>query len=278
MKSNNPPEIIAITPLDPKINAYISYYYFAKKEDKDGLLEFWHYPHFKSALVLFNNSEIRIKDNIRYIHKHSKNKVAFVFNYNTVNAQKEIVKGSYDITGIVFNPLGVNHFNIHTLLKKDPLYQFDNYDNPFERNLKSVFKTIALSDRVKLLDKLFGDIYQAFNMPILERAIDMTIDQKGNLTLNELSTILKVSRRTLLRYFKLHLGFSFQAFKAVVKFRAALEQGSQEKGSMSKLAYDSNFYDQSDLIKGFKSKSNETPKKLFKDLTILRNKLIWKLE
>lgn len=149
-------------------------------------------------------------------------------------------------------------------------------ENQLKSNLDEIFKTDSIADRVKLLDVFFEKVLQDFKAPVLEKAIEILIKRKGNIGLAELETHLNTSRRNLLRHFKLYLGCSFRDFKSVLKFRIALEHGTQGTKKMSDIAYDSNYFDQSDLIKGFKSKTNETPKNLLKDITPLTKKLLWK--
>jgi AraC-like DNA-binding protein len=131
---------------------------------------------------------------------------------------------------------------------------------------------------VSQLDVLFESLYRDFDAPIVEKSVEIIIKRKGDIYLNELAEVLNISRRTILRNFKAHLNCSFQDFKNVVKFRKAIEHNNQKStyNKLSDLAYDLNYYDQSDLIKTFKSMTNETPKRMLAAISPLSNKLIWK--
>lgn len=260
------PDIKTHSPVDPKINRYIDYYYFLDSQSKKECFEFLHYPHFKSTLVIFKNAEINVKENVNYISSSHENNYRCIYNNNVSRVHKEIVVGPYNIVGIVFNPLGFNYFQ--GINAQDPVGLFKSY-------LDEIFASDSIASRLELLDDFFGKMLQDFKAPVLEKAIELLMNRKGNIDLSELEILLDTNRRSILRYFKLHLGCSFRDFKTVLKFRIALKQGVLGTKKLSDLAYDSNYFDQSDLIKGFKSKSNETPGKLLKKITPVTEKLLW---
>lgn len=272
-------EIKAKAPLHPKIREHIPYYYFLQENDPESHFEFWHYPHYYSTLNICKNSQVIINDETRYVLSNKEREYVFVYSQNTKRAKKAILQGSHDIIGVVFNPLGINHFlsTPSTITKQE--YILNEWGDTFNHHLKRVFDTPGLLTKTRLLDELFQAIYRDFQAPILDRALSQVINSKGNISLNELCALLKVNRRTLLRYFKQHLGYSFRDFKAVVKFRTALHQGVKEMNptKLGHLAYNAHYYDQSDFIKHFKSKTNETPKRIINQLSTVTDQLFWKL-
>ncbi|MFT5617218.1 MAG: AraC-like DNA-binding protein [Arenicella sp.] len=96
----------------------------------------------------------------------------------------------------------------------------------------------------------------------------------------DLAAKLDVSRRTLLRKFKKHLGYSIEEYLSVIKFRKALFnfQNSDTDSKLSDIALDSNYYDQADFNHQVKYRSGMPPKELFKQLEIMDNTLFWKNE
>lgn len=262
-------EPVIVFPRSPRIKEYISYYYFFDGKHENPNFEFWHYPHFQTSLVFFENAELREHGAIRSITAVDEHKFQYIFNRNFFRAKREVINGRLNIIGIVFHPLGINHFQYgHS----------KNIDGFSGLDISEVFSEKDDLDRVKRLDEMFEKRYQDFDAPIIKAAIAIIIKKKGDIFLNDLSALLNTSRRTILRNFRSHLNCSFQEFKHVVKFRKAMEYHHQETQSLklSDLAYELNYYDQSDLIKAFKAMTNETPKKLLAKIAPLSEKLLWK--
>ena len=92
-----------------------------------------------------------------------------------------------------------------------------------------------------------------------------------------LASTVNVSRRTLLRLFKKHLGYSIEEYISVVKFRKSLLHFQQmENPKFTEVALESDYYDQADFNHQFKYRTNMTPSKLFAKLEIMDNVLFWK--
>ena len=267
MKDSLKPKILA--PKNALVKKHIAYYYFFSDKHESSHFEFWHYPHYQTSLVFFKNAEIREDEVARYINSTDEDKLQCIFNNNLIGAKKEVLQGKFSIIGLVFHPLGIKHFqNINPIVT----------DRFFALGLNEVFEAKDEANRVQKLDEIFERLHQDFHAPVINRAVEIIINRRGDVYLNELAELLNTSRRTILRNFRAHLNCSFQDFKNVVKFRKAVEQNNQNTRSnkLSDLAYDLNYYDQSDFIKAFKSMTNETPKKLLPQVRPVSEKLVWK--
>jgi len=260
-----------LPPVSSKLKKHIAYYYCLTEKDEKSHFNFSHYPHYQTSLVFFKNAEFVEDKNVRHITCINEDNLKCIFNNNLIGARKEVVSGRFNIIGIVFHPLGAKHFLKINSTDAEDFYKDD---------LNEVFTLRDMSNRVSKLDEMFEKSYQDFDQPILKHVVDIILDRKGNIYLDELTEILNISRRTIHRKFKSHLNCSFQDFKSIVKFRKTLEHGVQktQPGKLSDLAYDFDYYDQSDLVKVFKSKTEETPKKMLADITLMSDKLIWKLK
>jgi AraC-like DNA-binding protein len=105
------------------------------------------------------------------------------------------------------------------------------------------------------------------------------IHENALIKVEDLASMLNVSRRTLLRKFKKHLGYSIEKYRKVIKFRMALSHFENNKNNLhlSDAALSSNYYDQADLYHNLKSKSGLTPKQLLEQLEIIDHTLLWKV-
>lgn len=273
------PDIQTVEPLDPQVKRHIAYYFFLKETDQSVNLEFWHYPHYHSTLLFCKNGEVIVKDDTRFILPTNVPQYSFFFNNNMRDAKREIVKGAFDLLGIVFKPLGINYFLGQSGggLELDKL--IENFGHTIKQEISQIFDAKDLSDKARHLDALCRIRYQALPTQIIEKVVAQVLRLNGDIELTQLSADLKTSRRSLLRYFKQYLGCTFREFKAVVKFRTALEQGVEAEGTnkLTELAYHAGYYDQSDLIKNFRVMTNGTPKKLFKEIVKMEDEFLWKI-
>lgn len=271
--------INTVLPSTPKLKKHIAYYYFLKGGNQKTPVEFSYYPHYYSTLNFFKHGEIVIKGATRYVFHNKQKAYTSVFSRNTKSVKSSLLEGPYNVIGVVFKPLGINHFVIQKLHNQFQEYIFEALGITLHTYLDNIFDKAVFSQKAQLLDEFFSHNYNEFKAPILKDAVAKILACKGDINLTELSAFCDVNRRTLLRHFKDHLGYSFRDFKAVVKFRTALNQGIQ-KGQLNKLsdlAYDANYYDQSDFIKQFKVKSKETPKQMLKTVTQVTDQLLWKI-
>ncbi len=199
-----------------------------------------------------------------------------------VDKYKEVeFYGPLNRVAIVFYPGGINHFlevPLSNYLEKH-FSEFQAFGAPFKECLDAVYATENLKIKRDLLDAFLIERYQPFKEIEILKAIDYLVNSSVPMKVTELSNQLVVSRRTLLRKFKKHLGYSIEEYTSVIKFRKALLsfQKKQEVKDLSKIALESNYYDQPDFNHQIKSRSNLTPKQLFEQLEIVVDILFWKL-
>jgi AraC-like DNA-binding protein len=87
----------------------------------------------------------------------------------------------------------------------------------------------------------------------------------------ELADKMGVSRKTLLRLFKKHHNCSVIDYIKMLQFRKSIESFTkkQNKATLTELAHDTFYYDQSDFVKHFKKLTGFSPKRFFKGLSNL---------
>lgn len=180
------------------------------------------------------------------------------------------LNGKHQKIGIVFNPLGLNHFLDCELSKisNNLSFDFNYFGKDFENRLEEVYKTSNFEEKVALLDTFFAEKH---NPKIDERivlAVEKIIETKGTISSKELTDLLLISRKTLLRMFKNHLNCSVEDYKKLVRFRVTLNhyQSLENKPKLSDIAYDNFFYDQANFINHFKSLVGTSPKLLFNSI------------
>lgn len=264
----NPHKNIFITakPVSKKISSYISYYYFDRSEDQGYQKSFVFYPNYKHGLTAYKNSKIVLSKNKSSVSPTDTDQVNTFYSINKDKNIKVNIEGCYDKIGIVFNPLGINHF------LKEPLQvtfsndvgSFPYFGKAFEQVLEAVYEKELLAKKVSLLDGFFEQALTDFDQPILKKAVGRLISSNGAIKVGELSEKLHTNRRTLLRLFRQHTNMSVEEYRKMVMFRQALNYFKQNKETtnLTDVALFSMYYDQAHFIKHFKTITKETPSTL----------------
>ena len=268
MKESNHPEdnFITAKPTSEKISRHISYYYFHKSFDEKYQKKFIFYPNYKHALTVYRNSEVFLSDNESMVKP---SKLSFLKPIYCINKDKNIkvsIEGVFDKIGIVFNPLGINHFIKKSILEVFPyeINVFPHFGEEFNLVLNEVFLENEIHKKVELLDAFFEKTIQPFDEPILKKAIGEIIVSNGGIKVSELSEKLNINRKSLLRLFNKHTSMSVEEYRKMVKFRTAFNalQNQSIEEKLTQIALESDYYDQADFTNQFKELTKSSPKKL----------------
>ena len=143
-----------------------------------------------------------------------------------------------------------------------PFIFFDDYNEMINK--------ISNYTNLEIIKKEIEDYwlskYIGFKDEILKNIVS-EIKQNPNIKINTLSEKHKISRQYLNRLFKLHLCKSPSEFKKIQRFRNALKNQAESKfikKTLTNLTYESDYYDQSHLIKDFDHFSKMSPSTFFK--------------
>lgn len=86
---------------------------------------------------------------------------------------------------------------------------------------------------------------------------------QGNINIDELSSLYNLSQRQFERKFKSLTGFTPKAFASIIRFEECINHACLYKQSLTELAFDSGYYDQSHMIRDFKKFTGKSPKDYF---------------
>jgi len=139
--------------------------------------------------------------------------------------------------------------------------------------LEEVYEKKTQQEKVKLLDDFFLKHKRHLNEPRIVKAMDIINSVEKRLSVHDLATALSISRKTLLRLFRLHLNSSVSNYLQVMQFRRAITtyQSAKEPLHLSTVAHMNDYYDQSDFIKHFKKITGFNPKKFFNGIEHIGN-------
>ncbi len=273
-------EIAFISPKNELLKDKIKAYYFHVNDEKQYKKSITYYPNFTSTLNIYKNSTLTWTTNKR-VHKYQQSEELLTLLVGKFNRSRKIeLFGPQNKITIVFNPLGINHFIDIPLsnLIQEHFSFFKYYGASFKETLTNVYRETKLEQKRDLLDEFFLNHYHPFAEKRLTIAVKNIINTNDIVKISDLASDIGISRRTLLRLFQKHLSYSIKEYLSVVKFRKALIQSQKNQYSLTRLAMEANYYDQSDFIKNTRLKSGESPKQLFANLKKLESELFWKVE
>jgi AraC-like DNA-binding protein len=99
-------------------------------------------------------------------------------------------------------------------------------------------------------------------LPPVFASINRIIETRGLVDVTQLSADFCLSHRQFERKFKEFSGFSPKSYSRIIRFQAALKEYGSGK-SLTDIAYDCGYYDQSHFINDFKEFSGYNPKIYF---------------
>ena len=268
---------ITIKPKDAAVARHIDYYYFHASDDAGFHNKFSFYPNYKHALTLYLNSDVSFTGEGSSVVPSVSNNFMALYSVNTHHVFDVNLSGVFYKIGIVFNPLGINHFIDKPLsdLFTPSFSEFAYFGETLENVVKSTY-TSNHDSKAAALDVFFKERYTGFDEQVVKKAVQEILNSNGGVKVEELSELTGVNRKTLLRLFKKHLCASVEEYKKLVMFRNALNY-SQQAGTptLTDVALYSLYYDQAHYIKHFKAVTSQSPKSLLSRLTHLGNQEVY---
>lgn len=267
-------EIKFFKPKNEILQKYIEGYYFLTNSKSDLPLEYYTFPNNYSIISIIENSEVIYSENKAIV----KEKKGTPLSSDLICHYKKPIKLSYEgnINEITFyfKPLGLNAFLEKSLCH----YTNDFFSNfiPFD-DYKEIFTSILkennLDKKTELIENYWLSKLKDFQHPFLNQMIIDLKDTQRDYSISDLAKKYNTTRQNLTKHFESNLCKSPSDFKKIQRFREALKSqiNSQTKNNLTSLSYDMLFYDQSHLIKDFKSLTGLTPKKFFNKISVQEN-------
>jgi hypothetical protein len=111
---------------------------------------------------------------------------------------------------------------------------------------------------------------------ILKSTIDTILSTKGRVAINEILNYDLARRRQLERKFSQRVGISPKQLGKIIRLQETLKMLlNQHEGSLTEIAYENQYFDQSHFIKDFKEFTGVNPKDFYKDTTFALSSVIY---
>ena len=264
---------VTVKPKNDLVGRHVSYYYFHSSTDPAFKNNFFFYPNYNHALTVYKGSEVSFTERSSLVMPSKDDTTRCLYAINTETNFKVSLNGIFNKIGVVFTPLGLNHFITKPLgeIFSRRFFTFDYFGDDLTTKLEEVYNETDYDRKAAMLDAFFESKYIGFNEPMVKKAVSEILNSNGAMRVEELSDELKVNRKTLLRLFKKHLCCSVEEYKKLVMFRNALNYSQQHRNeaTLTDVALYNLYYDQAHFIKHFKSVTKLPPKTLLSNLTHL---------
>lgn len=183
-----------------------------------------------------------------------------------------VVAGAVTVFSITFHPQGAQaFFNIPMDELYDQTISLRSIQKAFVDQVETeLYEAASFADRVGIMNQfLWLLLTKNGTRDEQPRLVDSlaTIDQSmGMVDINTLARKACLSRKQYERIFKANVGVSPKRFLRIIRLQHALfKKQINPKMSLTALAYDCGYYDQSHMINDFKLLTGMSPRKYFSD-------------
>lgn len=175
---------------------------------------------------------------------------------------------------IVFRPHGVKsffNFPITELLNENLSLQ-ELVNNEAVELEDKLFNAPNNRQRITHLENFlfkklitYGDGFAAHNNEFerVEHAIKIIENSKGQIKAQAIAHEVCLGIKQFERTFSKYVGVNPKKFASIVRFQNIIQMNSKDKRSLSQIAFDNGYYDQSHFIHDFKSLTGLAPKAFF---------------
>lgn len=271
----------SLKPINPFLKNYIETFYFHKSSRKESK-KIVFFPNTKNALTIYKDVNYMFDPKRHYMKVTKSNKANYTCFYLGIQKSYTIseIETPFDKIGIIFKPLGLNFFLDKQLsqIKSPENIEFKYFEKELNPILKKVYHETDLHKRLELLESFFiHQFKENDDLKTLHLAISLIENGGEKKKIKQIALELKISSKALTRKFKKHINCTPKHYSNVYFFRKALEEYEREKKQkkLTSIAFNNNYFDQSDFIKFFKRYTGLKPTNFFKEVNDFGNEIFW---
>ncbi|REC48020.1 helix-turn-helix transcriptional regulator [Chryseobacterium pennipullorum] len=267
---------IIVKPKNEILKKYIQYFLFFKKTDQEPL-NYTTFPNTNLCLAIYKQNQVfytneggtnlcKISNGSTYVSRlYGFHKLPFHVN----------IHGALDQICIVFQPSALRAFTneaYENLMLSDTVFdEIFSFEKSF---LDQIFDLNDFAKRAEELEILLCENLKD-NLPYKIKEALVLINTNEFLSIDDLSKNLKISEATLFRLFKNNLGQNPKSYLKTIRFRKALDDILKPRNSLTGIAYQNQYYDQSHFIKDFKNLTGFSPNKIVEKISVTEKDFAW---
>lgn len=263
-------ELLFFKPQSKLLNQYIEYFYILKKSEQSDKTCYYTFPQVNSIVSINHNPKFTFEENKLTVGRNRRIPIlsTLICNYN--KPIEVHIPGYINEITISFKPLGLNAFlaqNLNTYLGNSFSY-FDPYPD-FKSEMTRIMSLDTADNKIKHLEEYLLSKHVGFTHPFLHQVMADMLHLNRNYTVKEIANKYKISRKTLYKHFEIHVGKNPTEMRKVIRFRQVIQEQikHKRKNKFCDITYKLDFFDQSHLIKDFKSITGFTPKDFFNKMS-----------
>lgn len=271
-------KIKVYSPSNPLLKKYIESIYILTHTSEENPAKYITFPSLFTIVSISEKSKSINKGNKLIIRQCDDNDIEtnLVSDFNKpVYVQYE---GKINEITIYFKPLAINSFLEHELNH----YNSSNFSefSPYEDYRKAMIDILSLqndTEKIEAVESYWLSKLIGFQHNFLETVLsEMMCDENDAVTITELCEKNAISRTTLNKHFGRHICKTPSQFKKILRFRNAVNKyaSNNARNNLTDIAYDVDYFDQSHMIREFKSVTGFSPKVFFGKTTVLEKKQI----
>ncbi|MBV7270688.1 helix-turn-helix domain-containing protein [Winogradskyella luteola] len=243
-----------VFPKSTELKKYIKYFLFIKNDQINYNRKHVSYPNTNCCLGLLKGSKLITVSKNEYKITDSDGFYSYLTGIYEQPKTFHYI-GKFDEICIDFEPLGIEAL---TGIKVSNLKFIDEVvENQFNSSWKEIYNFIYATDNISLRAELLEDFFlKKISLNHRDKFIPF-----NEIFVNKISYLqneFNLSYRSIHRLYKDNLGLSPKQFMNILRFRSIIQNNKHKNGHMLDLNY--GYYDQSHLIREFKTFTNLTPR------------------
>lgn len=257
------------------LKKYIECFYILEQTSEETSVTYLTFPSIYTIVTISEKTETQINKNEMTIRYCQSNPIET----NLVSNFNEPVLINYE--GIIneittyFKPLGINAFIPNNLrdYAEGSFPDFSPYED-YKETMASILSIKDPDEKIRTIEGYWLSKLRPFeNVLLAEVLTEMLNTNNINQSMTKLSYTTGRSRTTINKHFDQHICKTPSQFKKIIRFRAAIQSQLDEKNRVG-LSYSVDYFDQSHMIRDFKTLTGFTPKVFFSKITTLEKGVI----
>jgi AraC-like DNA-binding protein len=265
-------------PRNEILQNHIECFYTLQRTNNDKDVTYFGFPSNTIFLTLSQDSKITINKNDLVFKNQANEEIKSLLIIDNQKQGLTTYKGKTNEITVYFKPLGLNAFLSKPL--SDYITNTVSEFSPFEDYniaINELFKIKDETAKIEFLENYLISKFIGFKHPILHKALERIVNNnQPKISIAKLAESLGISRITLHKHFLQHIGTNPSQFIKIERFRNAIKLFTKQatKEQLIDIAYLAEYFDQSHMVKDFKSLTGYSPKAFFLKLSQIENNQI----
>ncbi len=258
-----------------KLKPYIQYILF-NRNDYDAQTKLKSYPNTNICLGISKGNGL-IQNGKTFISQPNQDTI-FAYTTGLYNTPREFqITQNWDEICIDFHPIGYFHFfgipSMPQIIESG--FSTAMFSNDELRILRNVFEESNLDKRSIIIEDFLISKLKPFSQNNLQLAINYIHQKKARLTVKELLCHTKCSERKIYNLFINHFGVTPKQYIRILKIRNAIQTViANPQLSLTQIAYNIGYSDQSHFIKEARLMCEVLPKEMKSKFISINNQVI----